>query len=65
MKFILVLMLLLMIIDCKKLRNKYPYCKEKGDICYGLKGECCDDLTCIFPKVRNFKYGLCWLKSNN
>ena len=56
-----------MIVDCKKLRNKYPYCREKGNICYGygLKDECCDDLTCIFPEVRNFPYGVCWVKSKN
>ena len=50
MKLVLLLILLLFIVDCKKLRNKLKtknQCKQKREICGTFSDECCDNLFCF------------------
>ena len=50
MKFIFVLLLLALIIDCKKLRNqskKSIFCNGVGEKCGAFRKECCSH-TCVY-----------------
>jgi len=59
MKFILVLMLLLMIVDCKKLRNKSKTgCKSLGEVCGWFKGSCCGNNLVCDPIDHPFRLGI-------
>ena len=56
MKFIFVLLLLALIIDCKKLRNqskKKRLCNAVGEKCGVFREKCCSD-NCIYDNWLKF-----------
>ena len=61
MKFIFVLLLLALIIDCKKLRNQSKttnhYCNFIGEKCGAFRKICCSD-NCIYEHWYSFT-GIC------